>query len=131
MSATALRIPREEPERRDLLSWITTTDHKRIGILYLLTSLGYFGVAGALSLVIRTQLSRPNNTLVSAHQYAQLFTLHGTAMIFLFVAPFAFGLGNFLIPSLRRAHRIPRCRDERRGRRIGLGRLSAALGDSR
>jgi len=98
MSATALRIPHEEPERRDLLSWITTTDHKRIGILYLLTSLGYFGVAGALSLVIRTQLSRPNNTLVSAHEYAQLFTLHGTAMIFLFVAPFAFGLGNFLIP---------------------------------
>ena len=85
-------------ERGDLLSWLTTTDHKRIGILYLVTSLAYFGVAGALALTIRTQLSHPNNDLVSSHTYAQLFTLHGTAMIFLFVAPFALGLANFLIP---------------------------------
>jgi cytochrome c oxidase subunit 1 len=85
-------------ERTDLLSWITTTDHKRIGILYLTTSLCYFAVAGALALAIRTQLSRPANTLVGPHEYAQLFTLHGTAMIFLFVAPFALGLANFLIP---------------------------------
>jgi len=85
-------------ERSDLLSWLTTTDHKRIGILYLVTSLVYFGVAGALALTIRTQLARPNNDLVSSHTYAQLFTLHGTAMIFLFVAPFALGLANFLIP---------------------------------
>jgi len=84
--------------RNDLLSWVTTTDHKRIGILYLTTSLLYFAVAGALSLAIRTQLARPNNNVVSAHTYAQLFTLHGTAMIFLFVAPFALGLANFLIP---------------------------------
>ena len=84
--------------RHDLLSWITTTDHKRIGILYLVTSLLYFAVAGALSLAIRTQLARPDNHLVSAHTFAQLFTLHGTAMIFLFVAPFALGLANFLIP---------------------------------
>jgi cytochrome c oxidase subunit 1 len=84
--------------RNDVLSWITTTDHKRIGILYLTTSLLYFFVAGALALVIRTQLARPDNTLVSPHAYAQLFTLHGTAMIFLFVAPFALGLANFLIP---------------------------------
>jgi hypothetical protein len=82
----------------DLLSWITATDHKRIGILYLSTSLLYFAVAGALGLAIRTQLARPNNQLISSHAYAQLFTLHGTAMIFLFAAPFAFGLGNFLIP---------------------------------
>jgi cytochrome c oxidase subunit 1 len=85
-------------ERADLLSWITTTDHKRIGILYLTTSLCYFAVAGALALAIRTQLSHPANTLVGPHEYAQLFTLHGTAMIFLFVAPFALGLANFLIP---------------------------------
>jgi cytochrome c oxidase subunit 1 len=84
--------------RADLLSWLTTTDHKRIGILYLATSLVYFGVAGLLAVAIRTQLSRPANTFVDAHTYAQLFTLHGTAMIFLFVAPFALGLANFLIP---------------------------------
>ncbi len=85
-------------ERNDLLSWITTTDHKRIGILYLTTSLGYFLIAGALAVAIRTQLSRPDNTFVTSHQFAQLFTLHGTAMIFLFVAPFALGLANFLLP---------------------------------
>ena len=94
MSAAAVAAP----PRNDLLGWITTTDHKRIGILYLTTSLGYFFVAGALALVIRTQLAHPNATVVSAHAFAQLFTLHGTAMIFLFVAPFALGLANFLIP---------------------------------
>jgi cytochrome c oxidase subunit 1 len=96
-AAAAPTLPAAVP-RNDVLSWLTTTDHKRIGVLYLITSLGYFGVAGLLSLAIRTQLARPNNTFVTAHEYAQLFTLHGTAMIFLFVAPFAFGLGNFLIP---------------------------------
>ncbi len=84
--------------RNDLLSWITTTDHKRIGIMYVMTSLGYFAIAGTLALVIRTQLAVPNNHLVTPHEYAELFTLHGTAMIFLFVAPFALGLANFLIP---------------------------------
>lgn len=96
---SALAEPETHPAPyHDLLSWITTTDHKRIGILYLVTSLLYFAVAGSLSLVIRTQLARPDNHIVSANTYAQLFTLHGTAMIFLFVAPFAFGLANFLIP---------------------------------
>ncbi|MBV8749974.1 MAG: cbb3-type cytochrome c oxidase subunit I, partial [Candidatus Eremiobacteraeota bacterium] len=82
----------------NLLGWLTTTDHKRIGILYLTTSLVYLLVAGALALGIRTQLARPENTVVDAHTYAQMFTLHGTAMIFLVVAPFALGLANFLIP---------------------------------
>ncbi|HEY4440103.1 MAG TPA: cytochrome c oxidase subunit I [Candidatus Elarobacter sp.] len=95
MSAAAAVV---EPPRNDLLSWITTTDHKRIGILYMLTTLGYFAVAGALALVIRTQLARPENSVVGPHEFAQLFTLHGTAMIFLFIAPFAIGLANFLIP---------------------------------
>jgi len=82
----------------NLLAWLTTTDHKRIGILYLTTSLFYLLVAGALALGIRTQLARPENTVVDAHTYAQMFTLHGTAMIFLVIAPFALGLANFLIP---------------------------------
>jgi cytochrome c oxidase subunit 1 len=98
VSAVAVPANPAIAKRNDLLVWLTTTDHKRIGILYLLTSLAYFGVSGILSLMIRTQLARPNNTFFNAHQYAQLFTLHGTAMIFLFVAPFALGLANFLIP---------------------------------
>ena len=97
MSAVAA-LPAPPAARFDLLSWLTTTDHKRIGILYLVTSLVYFAVSGTLALIIRTQLARPDSQLVTAHGYAQLFTLHGTAMIFLFVAPFALGLANFLIP---------------------------------
>jgi len=88
----------EPRERFDALSWLTTTDHKRIGILYVCTSLFYLCVAGGIAILIRTQLSRPENTFVGAHAYNQLFTLHGTAMIFLMVTPFAFGLANFLIP---------------------------------
>jgi cytochrome c oxidase subunit 1 len=95
---TTARATLDASPRADLLSWIITTDHKRIGILYLTTSLVYFGVAGLLALAIRTQLARPANNFVDAHTYAALFTLHGTAMIFLFVAPFALGLANFLLP---------------------------------
>jgi cytochrome c oxidase subunit 1 len=98
MTGETARTGTTTAARSDLLSWMTTTDHKRIGILYLVTSLVYFAVAGALSIVIRTQLARPNAHIVGPHEYAQLFTLHGTAMIFLFIAPFALGLANFLIP---------------------------------
>jgi cytochrome c oxidase subunit 1 len=97
MSAAAL--PRvTAPERHDILSWITSTDHKRIGILYMGTTLLYMLVAGLLAMVIRTQLARPGENLVDAHTYNQIFTLHGTAMIFLVIAPFALGLANYLIP---------------------------------
>jgi len=81
-----------------IIEWLTSTDHKRIGVLYMCTSVFYFFVAGLLAMAIRTQLAQPNLTIIGAHQFAQVFTLHGTAMIFLFVAPFALGLANFLIP---------------------------------
>jgi cytochrome c oxidase subunit 1 len=86
------------PERHDILSWITTTDHKRIGILYMATTLFFMAVAGLLAMLIRTQLARPGATLLQPHEYNQIFTLHGTAMIFLVIAPFALGLANYLIP---------------------------------
>ncbi len=78
--------------------WLTATNHKDIGVLYMLTTLFFFTVAGLLSFVIRLQLSHPGNTMLSANAYNQIFTLHGTAMIFLVVAPFAFGLANYLVP---------------------------------
>ena len=97
MSAAAL--PRvTAPERHDILSWITTTDHKRIGVLYMGTTMLFMLVAGLLAMAIRTQLARPGETLIGAHAYNQIFTLHGTAMIFLVIAPFALGLANYLIP---------------------------------
>ncbi|HWT06268.1 MAG TPA: cbb3-type cytochrome c oxidase subunit I, partial [Xanthomonadales bacterium] len=95
-AAAAARVT--APERHDLLSWITTTDHKRVGILYMGTTLLFMAVAGLLAMAIRTQLARPGATIVEPHTYNQIFTLHGTAMIFLVIAPFALGLANYLIP---------------------------------
>jgi cytochrome c oxidase subunit 1 len=78
--------------------WLTATNHKAIGILYMSTTFVFFIVAGLLSLAIRLQLSQPGNTMLTAHAYNEIFTLHGTAMIFLVIAPFGFGLGNYLVP---------------------------------
>jgi len=96
---SAIAEPRvTAPERHDILSWITTTDHKRIGVLYMATTLMFMAVAGLLAVAIRTQLARPGSELISPHGYNQIFTLHGTAMIFLVIAPFALGLANYLVP---------------------------------
>jgi cytochrome c oxidase subunit 1 len=86
------------PERHDLLAWLTTTDHKRIGILYMGASAFFLLVAGLLAMLIRTQLARPGATILASQPYNEVFTLHGTAMIFLVITPFAFGLANYLIP---------------------------------
>jgi len=79
-------------------SWITTVDHKRIGILYGLTALFLFLVGGLEALVIRLQLSKPNNDVVSANTYNELFTMHGTTMIFLALMPLTAALFNFVVP---------------------------------
>jgi len=84
--------------RSVMTAWLTATNHKKIGILYMTATGFFFLIAGVLSLVIRAQLAQPNANLVSPHVYNQIFTLHGTAMIFFVIAPFGFGLANFLIP---------------------------------
>lgn len=81
-----------------ILSWLAATDHKRIGILYISTVFAYFVIAGALALTIRLQLLHAGMTLVGPQAFDQVFTLHGTAMVFLVIAPFGFGLANYLIP---------------------------------
>jgi cytochrome c oxidase subunit 1/cytochrome c oxidase subunit I+III len=80
--------------------WVATVDHKRIGILYLLTAFFFFGVGGLEALVMRLQLARPNNTLLSPDAYNQLFTMHGTTMIFLVVMPTLIGLANYFVPLM-------------------------------
>ncbi|MDB5073144.1 MAG: cytochrome oxidase subunit [Candidatus Eremiobacteraeota bacterium] len=95
---TAVTAPPRELAKSGIVAWLVTTDHKRIGILYMLTSLGFFLIAGFLADVIRLQLAAPQQNIVGPAAYNQVFTLHGTAMIFLFVAPFGFGLANYLIP---------------------------------
>jgi cytochrome c oxidase subunit I len=81
-----------------LWSWLTTVDHKRIGKLYLFTALAFFLVGGLEAGLIRAQLAGPNLHVVSAETYNQLFTMHGTTMIFLAVMPLAAAFFNFLIP---------------------------------
>jgi cytochrome c oxidase subunit 1 len=79
-------------------SWITTVDHKRIGLLYGATALFFFMVGGVEALLIRLQLARPNGTILSASLYNELFTMHGTTMVFLFIMPMASAFSNYLIP---------------------------------
>ncbi len=81
-----------------LWSWITTVDHKRIGIMYAVTALFWFFVGGLEALLIRIQLVKPENDFMSADFYNQIFTMHGTTMIFLVGMPIAVALFNYLIP---------------------------------
>jgi cytochrome c oxidase subunit 1 len=97
--ATApVRTPPAHEEETGLWSWLTTVDHKRIAALYLGTSLFWFIVGGFEALVIRLQLMFPNGKVVSAEVYNQLFTMHGTTMIFLVVMPLSAAFFNLLIP---------------------------------
>src|SRR6201994_514146 len=81
-------------------SWLTTVDHKRIGILYIWTALVFFAFGGALALLIRTQLMRPDQGILTRDSYNQAITIHGTTMIFLVVVPILAGFGNFLVPLM-------------------------------
>ena len=95
------RLERIWRARPGVLGWLTTTDHKRIGILYFWTTLVLFGVGGIEALVMRTQLAEPNNDLVSTSTYSELFSLHGITMIFFFIIPMTTGaFGNYLIPLM-------------------------------
>jgi cytochrome c oxidase subunit I len=81
-------------------SWVTTVDHKRIGILYILTSLVFFLAGGILALLIRTQLIATDVDIFSRDTYNELFTMHGTTMVFLVVVPIFAGFANFLVPLM-------------------------------
>jgi cytochrome c oxidase subunit 1 len=91
---------RADWKRGGITGWITSVDHKRIGILYIGTSLFFFLLGGLLSLFMRAQLATPNEHFVTRNQYNELFTVHGTTMIFLVVVPILAGFGNFLVPLM-------------------------------
>lgn len=82
------------------LEWVATVDHKRIGVLYLLATLIFFCVGGIEALLIRIQLAWPGNTFLSPEMYNQIFTMHGTTMVFLVVVPLLLGLANYLTPLM-------------------------------
>lgn len=81
-----------------LLGWLTTTDHKVIGNLYMVTAFGFFLLAGLLAMLMRAELARPGLQIVSADQYNQLFTVHGTIMMLLFATPMFAGFANAVMP---------------------------------
>lgn len=81
-----------------VLRLLSTTDHKVIGNMYLVTAFGFFLFAGVLALVMRAELARPGLQIVSAEQYNQLFTLHGTIMMLLFATPTFTGFANAIMP---------------------------------
>ncbi len=101
MATTAAAPPyvsTQEPSNTGIWSWLTTVDHKRIGALYLVTALCFFLIGGLEAEIIRMQLMHPNGTVVSADTFNQLFTMHGTTMIFLAIMPLSAAFFNFLIP---------------------------------
>src|SRR3954465_9040716 len=85
---------------RGWTSWVTTTDHKRIGIMYLVLTFAFFILGGIEALMMRLQLAQADNTLLAPQTYNQLFTMHGSTMVFLFLVPFWAGLGNYFVPLM-------------------------------
>lgn len=86
---------------KGIMSWVYTLDHKRIGLMYLVSVLLMFGVGGILALIVRLELFTPGKTFLTAQQYNQAFTLHGAIMVFLFIIPaIPASLGNFVLPLL-------------------------------
>jgi cytochrome c oxidase subunit I len=93
--ATIFRRPRATT---GLVSWLTTVDHKRIGILYGVTAFGFFLIGGIEALLMRIQLAQPGADFLTADEYNQLFTMHGITMIFMVVMPLSAAFFNYLIP---------------------------------
>ncbi len=97
-------LPQTGPTRGTWLewlhTWVTTVDHKKLGIMYVVYSLFFLLVAGAEAMVIRIQLAIPNNHFVSPEIYNEVFTMHGTTMVFLVGMPIIFGIANYLVPLM-------------------------------
>ena len=81
-----------------VIAWMTTTDHKKIGVLYMVAAFFFFIVAGLMSLLMRAELTFPDMQVLDLGTYNQLFTMHGTAMIFFFATPMPIGLANYFVP---------------------------------
>ncbi len=96
--ATTTLTPAATTYRSSLYDWITTTDHKKIGIMYVINSFIFFFIGGILALGVRSELAFPGLQLVTDLGYNELFSMHATFMIFLFVIPMLAGFGNYVVP---------------------------------
>src|ERR1035437_3054405 len=104
MSSDSIALPRAEAASRPLVDalhgWVTTVDHKRLGILYILYALLFLIIGGTEATIMRIQLMRPHNDFVSPQVFNRMFTMHGTTMIFFVAMPMVFGFANYLIPLM-------------------------------
>src|SRR5207253_11077817 len=103
MSTTTIalsELPPSGPFTLRLHEWVTTVDHKRLGILYILFALAFLIVGGIEATIMRLQLVRPHNDLVSPEVFNRMFTMHGTTMIFFVAMPLVFGFANYLVPLM-------------------------------
>ncbi|MEY3024584.1 MAG: hypothetical protein RJA16_1410, partial [Planctomycetota bacterium] len=104
LSTTPVRVEegagRALPLATRLHAWAATVDHKRLGIMYVLSGLVFFVIGGIEASIMRAQLAKPANDLVSPEVFNQLFTMHGTTMVFLVGMPILLGMGNYLIPLM-------------------------------
>ncbi|MDR0344409.1 MAG: cytochrome c oxidase subunit I [Nocardiopsaceae bacterium] len=89
----------DAPRRHPVVEWLTTTDHKKIGIMYMITAFVFFLIGGLLAMLVRTQLMFPSG-LFPLNTYNQLFTMHATIMIFMFVMPITVGIANYVVPLM-------------------------------
>src|SRR5882724_6989480 len=104
MSSNAITIPGAQIQARpwvdELHQWVTTVDHKRLGILYVLSALLFLVIGGVEALIIRIQLMHSHNNFVSPEVFNRMFTMHGTTMIFFVAMPVLFGFANYLVPLM-------------------------------
>ncbi|HZS08736.1 MAG TPA: cytochrome c oxidase subunit I [Blastocatellia bacterium] len=97
VTTRAVTAPRQT---KRWIDWVTTTDHKKIGIMYLVTTFVFFMLGGIEALLMRLQLAEPGNTLLSGERFNELLTLHGTTMVFLFLVPVWAGFANYFVPLM-------------------------------
>ena len=104
MASDAITVPLGQIEAKpwvdELHQWLTTVDHKRLGIFYIVSSLLFLSVGGVEALIIRIQLMHSHNNFVSPEVFNRMFTMHGTTMIFFVAMPILFGFANYLVPLM-------------------------------
>src|SRR6266436_1642379 len=100
MAIQTAEVVADRPWLQVLHEWVTTVDHKRLGVLYILFALLFFVIGGIEATIIRIQLMRPHSDFVSPQVFNQMFTMHGTTMIFFVAMPIMFGFANYLVPLM-------------------------------
>ncbi|MEA3143688.1 MAG: cytochrome c oxidase subunit [Thermoplasmata archaeon] len=103
MAAAEFVMAQTSHKRKGLMRWLTTTDHKEIGLMYLWAAFIFFVLGGIAALLMRLELYRPGLQYVTGAQFNELFSLHGTTMVFLWIMPALAGLGNYFVPIMVKA----------------------------